>query len=94
MGRGFERFYGFLGGETHQFYPELIYDNHEVEAEGGPEDGYHVTEDLVDKSIGFIADAKQVAPDKPFFMYFCPGAMHAPHHVRQRVDRQIRRPVR
>jgi arylsulfatase len=81
LGRGFERFYGFLGGETHQFYPELIYDNHEVEAEGGPEDGYHVTEDLVDKSISFIADAKQVAPDKPFFMYFCPGAMHAPHHV-------------
>ena len=81
LGRGFERFYGFLGGETHQYYPELVYDNHTVEAEKTPEEGYHLTEDLVDKAISFIADSKQVAPDKPFFMYFCPGAMHAPHHV-------------
>jgi arylsulfatase A-like enzyme len=88
LGHGFERFYGFLGGETHQFYPELIYDNHEVEAEGGPEDGYHLTEDLADKAIGFIADAKQVAPNKPFFMYFCTGAMHAPHHApREWIDK-------
>jgi arylsulfatase A-like enzyme len=83
LGRGFERFYGFLGGETHQYYPELVYDNHQVEPPKTPEDGYHLTEDLVDKAISFIADAKQVAPDKPFFMYFCPGAMHAPHHVRK-----------
>ncbi len=82
LGRGFERYYGFLGGETHQYYPELVYDNHQVEPPAAPEEGYHVTEDLVDKAISFIADAKQVAPDKPFFMYFCPGAMHAPHHVR------------
>ncbi len=81
LGRGFERYYGFLGGETHQYYPELVYDNHQVEPPAGPEDGYHVTEDLVDKAISFIADAKQVAPNKPFFMYFAPGAMHAPHHV-------------
>ena len=81
LGRGFERFYGFLGGETHQYYPELFYDNHSVEAEKTPEEGYHLTEDLVDKAISFIADAKQVAPNKPFFMYFCPGAAHAPHHV-------------
>lgn len=81
LGRGFERFYGFLGGDTHQYYPELVYDNHSVEPEKTPEEGYHLTEDLVDKAISFIADAKQVAPDKPFFMYFCPGAMHAPHHV-------------
>jgi arylsulfatase A-like enzyme len=83
LGRGFERFYGFIGGETHQYYPELIHDNHQVEPPRKPEEGYHLTEDLVDKAIGFIADAKQVAPDKPFFMYFCPGAMHAPHHVRK-----------
>jgi arylsulfatase len=83
LGRGFERYYGFLGGETHQYYPELVYDNHQVEPPKTPEEGYHVTEDLVDKSIGFIADAKQVAPNKPFFMYFCTGAMHAPHHVRK-----------
>ena len=81
LGRGFERYYGFLGGDTHQYYPELVYDNHGVEPEKTPEEGYHLTEDLVDHAISFIADAKQVAPDKPFFMYFCPGAMHAPHHV-------------
>ena len=81
LGRGFERFYGFLGGDTHQYYPELVYDNHGVEPEKTPEEGYHLTEDLVDRAISFIADAKQVAPSKPFFMYFCPGAMHAPHHV-------------
>ncbi|MGD2048374.1 MAG: arylsulfatase, partial [Chloroflexota bacterium] len=83
LGRGFERFYGFLGGETHQYYPELVYDNHQVEPPKTPEEGYHITEDLVDKAISFIADAKQVAPNKPFFMYFCTGAMHAPHHVRK-----------
>ncbi len=81
LGRGFERYYGFLGGDTHQYYPELTYDNHMVEAPKGPEDGYHLTEDLVDKAISFVADSKQIAPDKPFFMYFCPGAQHAPHHV-------------
>jgi len=81
LGRGFERYYGFLGGDTHQYYPELVYDNHIVEQEKTPEEGYHLTEDLVDKAISFIADTKQVAPNKPFFMYFAPGAMHAPHHV-------------
>ena len=83
LGRGFERYYGFMGGETHQYYPELVFDNHQVEPPKTPEQGYHLTEDLVDKAISFIADAKQVAPDKPFFMYFAPGAMHAPHHVRK-----------
>jgi arylsulfatase len=81
LGRGFERYYGFLGGDTHQYYPELTYDNHSVEPEKTPEEGYHLTEDLTDKAISFIADAKQVAPNKPFFLYFCPGAAHAPHHV-------------
>jgi arylsulfatase A-like enzyme len=83
LGRGFERFYGFLGGETHQYYPELVSDNHTVEPPKTPEEGYHLTEDLVDRAISFIADSKQVAPDKPFFLYFAPGAMHAPHHVRK-----------
>ena len=83
LGRGFERYYGFLGGETHQYYPELVYDNHQVEPPKSPEEGYHLTEDLTDKAIQFVADAKQVAPDKPFFLYFAPGAMHAPHHVRK-----------
>ena len=81
LGRGFERYYGFLGGDTSQYYPELVYDNHSVEPEKTPEEGYHLTPDLVDKAISFVADSKQVAPNKPFFMYFCPGAGHAPHHV-------------
>ena len=81
LGRGFERYYGFLGGDTHQYYPDLTYDNHRVEPPKTPEEGYHLTEDLTDKAISFIADSKQVAPDKPFFMYFATGAMHAPHHV-------------
>ena len=81
LGRGFERYYGFLGGDSHQYYPDLVYDNHQVQPPKTPEEGYHLTEDLVDKAKEFIADSKQVAPDKPFFMYFCPGAMHAPHHV-------------
>jgi len=83
LGRGFERYYGFLGGDTHQYYPDLTYDNNRVEPEKTPEEGYHLTEDLVDRAIGFMADSKQVAPDKPFFMYFATGAMHAPHHVTQ-----------
>jgi arylsulfatase len=81
LGRGFERYYGFMGGDTHQYYPELTYDNHRIEPEKTPEEGYHLTEDLVDKAISFIADSKQVAPNKPFFMYFATGAQHAPHHV-------------
>jgi len=88
VGRGFERYYGFLGGETNQWYPDLVYDNHYVEQPKSPEEGYHLTEDLTDKAIEFIRDAKVVAPDKPFFMYFCPGATHAPHHApREWIDR-------
>ena len=56
LGRGFERFYGFLGGDTHQYHPELVYDNHQVEPETTPEEGYHLSEDLVERAIGFIAD--------------------------------------
>ena len=81
LGRGFERFYGFLGGDTSQWFPDLVYDNHQVEPPRTPEQGYHLTEDLADKAIEFIADAKQVAPNKPFYLHFCTGAAHAPHHV-------------
>ena len=81
VGRGFERYYGFLGGETNQWYPDLVYDNHPVEQPATPDEGYHLTTDLTDKAIEFIKDAKVIAPDKPFFMYFCPGATHAPHHA-------------
>ena len=79
--RGFDRFYGFLQGETDQFYPELTYDNHPVDPPFGPEDGYHLTEDLVDKSISFIRDSKSVRPDRPFFLYLPFGAMHSPHQA-------------
>ena len=85
VGRGFERFYGFLGAETNNWYPDLIHDNHPVDqpstpTEDGSEKGYHLSRDLTDKALEFIKDAKAVAPDRPFFMYFCPGAAHAPHH--------------
>jgi arylsulfatase len=81
LSRGFERFYGFMGGETDQWYPELIYDGHPVEAPATPEEGYHLSKDLADKAIEFIRDSTMVAPDKPWFTYLCPGAGHAPHHV-------------
>ena len=81
LGRGFERFYGFLGGDTSQWDPDLVYDNHQVEPPKSAEEGYHLTEDLTDRAIQFISDAKQVDPDKPFYLHFCTGATHAPHHV-------------
>src|SRR6516165_5101440 len=79
--RGFERFYGFMGGETDQWYPDLVYDNHPVAPPATPEDGYHLSKDIADKTNEFIRDAKVIAPDKPWFSYVCPGAGHAPHHV-------------
>ncbi|HME01413.1 MAG TPA: arylsulfatase [Solirubrobacteraceae bacterium] len=81
MGRGFERFYGFLGAETNQWHPDLVYDNHPVEQPRTPEEGYHLTEDLTDKALEFIKDAQAVAPEKPFMLYYAPGACHAPHHA-------------
>ena len=81
LGRGFDRYYGFLGGDTHQYYPDLVFDNHQVEPPKTPDEGYHLSVDLADKAIEFIADLKQVAPDKPFFLYFATGANHAPHQV-------------
>jgi arylsulfatase len=87
-GRGFERFYGFLGAETNQWFPELVYDSHPVDPPRTPEEGYHLTVDLTDKALEFIRDAKVIAPDKPFFLYYAPGACHAPHHVpKEWVDR-------
>jgi arylsulfatase A-like enzyme len=80
-GRGFERYYGFLGGETNQWYPDLVHDNHDTDQPYLPEDGYHLSKDLVDMAIRFIADTKQADPDRPFFLYFAPGATHAPHHA-------------
>jgi arylsulfatase A-like enzyme len=79
--KGFERYYGFLNGETDQFFPELTHDNHFVDPPGGPEDGYHVSEDITDRSIGFIRDLKSLVPERPFFLYLAYGAMHSPHQA-------------
>ena len=79
--RGFDRFYGFLPGATSQFHPDLTYDNHAVYPPKGPDEGYHLTEDLVDHAIEFVNDLKAIRPDTPFFMYFATGAMHHPHQA-------------
>ena len=81
LGQGFERFYGFMGGETSQFEPDLWADNHRVQAPARPEDGYHLSDDLVDSAIEWIGTLKAVAPSKPFFTYVAFGATHSPHHV-------------
>ena len=80
-GGGFEYFYGFIGGEAHQWYPSLYEGTTPVEPDKGPEDGYHLMADMTDKAIDWIGQQKALMPDKPFFVYFAPGATHAPHHV-------------
>jgi arylsulfatase len=80
-GGGFEYFYGFIGGEANQWYPSLYEGTSPVENKKGPEDGYHLMDDMTSKAIGWIGQQKALTPDKPFFMYFAPGATHAPHHV-------------
>ena len=77
--KGFDRFYGFMQGETDQFYPELTSDNGHIDPPGRPEDGYHVSEDIVEKATGWIGDLQSVRPDRPFFLYLAFGATHAPH---------------
>lgn len=84
LGRGFERFYGFHGGDTSQYHPRLVADNHQVAPPRTPEEGYHLSEDLADKAIEFTRDLHNAAPGKPFFLYFAMGAMHTPLHVPQR----------
>jgi arylsulfatase len=80
-GGGFEYFYGFLGGEANQWYPTLYEGTTPVEPGKTPEEGYHLMEDMTNKAMAWVAQQKALAPDKPFFMYFAPGATHAPHHV-------------
>ncbi len=79
--RGFDRFYGFLEGETDQFHPALVADNHPVDPPAGPDEGYHLSEDLVDRAIAMIHDARAVRPDRPFLCYLAFGATHAPHQA-------------
>ena len=80
-GGGFEHFYGFIGGEANQWYPSLYEGTTPVEPRKTPEEGYHLMEDMTDKAIDWIGQQKALTPDKPFFVYFAPGATHAPHHV-------------
>lgn len=81
LGRGFERFYGFFGGETHQFVPALVHDNHFVDPPRSYEDGYHLTEDLVSHAIEYLEDLRHVDVDKPWFLYLATGACHSPHQA-------------
>jgi len=80
-GLGFDYFYGFIGGETHQYYPVLFENTRAVEPETSPEDGYHFMTDMTDRAIGWLRYSKSVNPDKPVLLYFAPGAAHAPHHA-------------
>ncbi len=78
---GWDRFYGFIGGETNNWYPDLIEDNHFIEQEYGPEDGYHLSKDLADNALRMLRDQQATNPSKPWYLWFNPGANHAPHHA-------------
>ncbi len=78
---GFDRFYGFLGGETSQWYPDLVEDNHYIDQPYGPDQGYHLSKDLADQAIQMIKDQKATNPSRPWYMWYCPGANHAPHQA-------------
>jgi arylsulfatase len=81
LGRGFERYYGFLESHTSQWYPDLVYGEHRIDPPSTPEEGYHLSKDLVNRSIEFLSDGRQVDPNKPFFLYLAFGAGHWPHHA-------------
>jgi arylsulfatase A-like enzyme len=83
LSMGFDRFYGFLGGETNQWYPDLTEDNRFIDQPYGPEKGYHLSKDLADQAITMLRDQKATNPSRPWFMWFNPGANHAPHHAPQ-----------
>ncbi|PHQ34630.1 arylsulfatase [Rhodopirellula bahusiensis] len=81
LNMGFDRFYGFLGGETNQWYPDLTEDNRFVEPPATPEEGYHLSKDLADQAIKMVKDHRSSNPSRPWYMWYCPGANHAPHHA-------------
>src|ERR1700752_702188 len=80
-GGGFEYFSGFIGGETNQWYPTIYEGTTAIDPRKTPEEGYHFMADMTDKAMAWVSQQKALAPDKPFFVYFAPGATHAPHHV-------------
>ena len=81
--QGFDRFYGFLGGETNQWYPDLVDDNKFIDQPYSPEEGYHLSRDLADEALRMLGDHHATNPSRPWYMWFCPGANHAPHHCPQ-----------
>jgi len=83
LAQGYDRFYGFIGGETNNWFPALAEDNRYVDQPYGPDEGYHLSKDLADQALRMIRDVKQTEPDKPWYLWFCPGANHAPHHAPQ-----------
>ena len=88
LGRGFDRWYGFHGGETHQFVPALYHDNHTVRPPRSIDEGYHLSADLADRAIEYLGDLRAVDAERPFFLYFATGACHSPHHApREWIDR-------
>ncbi len=83
LNKGFDRFYGYLGGETNQWYPDLVEDNRFIDPPATPEEGYHLSKDLADQAIRMLRDQNSSNPSKPWYLWFCPGANHAPHHAPQ-----------
>jgi len=83
LSQGFDRYYGFIGAETNNWYPDLTEDSHAIDQPYSPEEGYHLSKDLADKALQMIKDQKAGNPSKPWYMWFCPGANHAPHHCPQ-----------
>ena len=89
---GFEYFYGFIGGDTNQWSPALVENTKRIQPPSDP--GYHLMTDMTDRAIDWIRTQKTTEPNKPFFVYFAPGATHAPHHAPQSLDRSVQRPIR
>jgi len=89
-GMGFDYFYGFNAGETHQYYPVIFENTIPVEQDKSPEEGYHFQTDMTDKAIEWLRLQKSISPDKPVFMYYAPGAVHAPHHVAQEWSKKYK----
>ncbi len=88
LARGFDRFYGFMDAETDQYSPEVVRDNTHVTPPGTYETGYHLTEDLADNALTYLADHRVGVPDQPWLLWFAPGACHAPHQVsKELIDR-------
>ncbi|MFY9237488.1 MAG: sulfatase-like hydrolase/transferase, partial [Roseovarius sp.] len=90
LGRGFNRFYGFLGGAANHYYPELVQDNHYIEPPKSPEEGYHLTADLIEKTCGFVSDHLAHRAENPLLLYLPLGAPHAPHHAPRDYMERVR----